>query len=347
MRKETREILQRLADGAPAEGPDAGIFGCSVPIDDAALALIPVPWDATASYGKGAALGPQTILAASHQLDLFDEVFGIPFLAGITMLPEDMEIVAFNATARRAAEHGADDEPTDLDFVNETSESLHSKVYEQARKLARQGKLVAVVGGEHSAPYGLIKALAEKKKEPFGILHVDAHMDTRDAYEGFRHSHASIMRNAMTDFPMIQKLTHVAVRDYCVAERDFGLSLGERWSSFTSYDLFKRKAAGQTWMAICQEIVETLPERVYVSFDIDGLTPQLCPHTGTPVPGGLAFEEAVMLLECVAKSNRKVVGFDLCEVAPGPEGDEWDGNVGARLLYKLCGLYLHTQGKIK
>jgi agmatinase len=357
MRQEIKDLLRRLAEGLPAESPDAGIFGCSVPADDSAIVLIPVPWEATVSYGKGTAQGPATILRASHQVDLLDEAFGTPFLSGITMLAEDMDIVAFNATARRAAEHVMnDDGPSpedhegivpDQDFVNETSLSLHGKIFDLARKHLKAGKVVGVIGGEHSSPYGLLRALNERERGGFGVLHIDAHMDLRDAYEGFTHSHASIMRNVMNDFSQVTRLTQVAIRDFCQAERDYATSLGSRYAGFTSRDLGRRKAEGHTWQSICQQIVETLPKKVYVSFDIDGLEPSLCPGTGTPVPGGMRWDEAMYLLETVATSGRQVIGFDLCEVAPGPDGEEWNGNVGARVLYKLCGLALSTQGKTK
>src|SRR5262249_59464059 len=99
--------------------------------------------------------------------------------------------------------------------------------------------------------------------------------------------------------------------------------------------------------SMCEEIVRDLPERIYVSFDIDGLDPRLCPHTGTPVPGGLSFTEATYLLRLAVESGRRIVGFDLNEVAPGPDGDEWDANVGARLLYKMSAWTLASQGKAR
>ena len=99
---------------------------------------------------------------------------------------------------------------------------------------------------------------------------------------------------------------------------------------------------GGHWDDCCRRIVGELPRTVHVSFDIDGLSPELCPNTGTPVPGGLSFAEARHLLRVLAESGRRVVGFDLVEVAPGPRGDDWDANVGARLLYKLIGCALRS-----
>ena len=121
------------------------------------------------------------------------------------------------------------------------------------------------------------------------------------------------------------------------------VGLGGRGSCFYGRDIFRMKAEGRSFKSIADEIIATLPANVYVSFDIDGLDPSYCPSTGTPVPGGLSFDEAVYILEALAVSGRKVVGFDLTEVAPGADGSEWDANVGARLLYKLCGCLLKSR----
>ena len=107
--------------------------------------------------------------------------------------------------------------------------------------------------------------------------------------------------------------------------------------------LAQARFEGEPWAAAVRRIVEPLPRDVYVSFDVDGLDPTLCPHTGTPVPGGLSFQEAAALVGGIVRSGRRIVGFDLVEVAPDPEGGEWDGNVGARLLYKLVGWMLRSQ----
>jgi agmatinase len=98
-----------------------------------------------------------------------------------------------------------------------------------------------------------------------------------------------------------------------------------------------RRLGGETWATQCARIVADLPRAVYLSFDIDGLDPTLCPNTGTPVPGGLTFHQATYLIAEVVRSGRRIVGFDLNEVAPGPDGDEWDANVGMRVLYKMIG----------
>jgi agmatinase len=119
-------------------------------------------------------------------------------------------------------------------------------------------------------------------------------------------------------------------------------------SVFFDRDLVRRRFQGVTWAATAKEIVDRLPHDVWVSFDIDGLDPRYCPNTGTPVAGGLDFQEANFILQTLARSGRRIIGFDLNEVAPDPAGEnEWDANVGARLLYKLSAWTLASQGKAK
>ncbi|NBT58359.1 hypothetical protein EBT16_06205, partial [bacterium] len=182
----------------------------------------------------------------------------------------------------------------------------------------------------------------------FGILHFDAHSDTRNAYEGFTWSHASIMFNVLRNVPQVAKLVQVGIRDYCEEESAFCESEKHRVKTFHDSYLQSRKFEGASWKSICDEIIKELPPLVWISFDIDGLDPKLCPHTGTPVPGGLEYNEVLYLLKSLALSKRKIIGFDLNEVAPDPsEKSEWDANVGARLLYKLTAWTLFSQGKAR
>ena len=223
--------------------------------------------------------------------------------------------------------------------VNEGSARLNEYVYREVSRWMAAGKKVGVVGGDHSVPLGAVRAAAERHPG-LGILHVDAHADLREAYEGFAYSHASIMHNVLHEVPGVASLVQVGVRDFC--DDEAALAAAEpRVAMFDDYALGEARFRGESWNDICGRILAGLPEKVYVSFDIDGLAPQYCPHTGTPVPGGLSFAEAVHLLRALALSGREIVGFDLCEVAPAPSGeDEWDANVGARMLYKLCNFAL-------
>lgn len=348
---------------APDFDPDAaavgeGIYGLLHTPEEAATVLIPVPWEATVSYGSGTAGGPAAILAASRQVDLFDLETGRPWEGGIAMLPVPAELSAWNAAARRLAlpvlEAGGADpapasdreqplSPEDDDLrlraaaVDRFAEQVHGWVGRTAAAWLERGKLVGVIGGEHSAPFGLIRESAARHPG-LGVLQIDAHADLRAAYEGFRWSHASIMRNVAEELPAVATLVQVGVRDLSAGEHAFIGEQNPRIRTWFDPDLRRRLHDGEAWATVAKEIVAALPDVVHVSFDIDGLDPSLCPHTGTPVPGGLSFPEAVTLFRVLAESGRRVVSFDLCEVAPDPAGtSEWDGNVGARLLYKLIG----------
>lgn len=343
------DVIDELERGLPPRS-DSGFLGARLDPNDAALVLIPVPWEATTSYGGGTSRGPDAIVRASHQLDLEDAAFGTPYRAGIAFLPQDAAVAELNGRARVAAleviaalERG-EALPAALDLVNAAGAQVNARVHAAAGEALGRGRLVGVVGGDHSSPYGLLQALAERHPEGFGVLHIDAHHDLRAAYEGFTWSHASIFHNVMERLPQVTRLVQVAIRDYARAERHYVQRLGGRAACFYGAELFRLKAEGVPFCEVCAQILDALPDRVYVSFDIDGLDPSCCPATGTPVPGGLSFDEAVYLLQALAASGRRVIGFDLCEVAPGREGDEWDANVGARLLYKLCGCCLRSQG---
>jgi len=226
--------------------------------------------------------------------------------------------------------------------VDRLSAAMSGWVDARARELAAEGKLVGLVGGDHSTPLGLLREVASRHPG-LGVLHLDAHADLRPAFEGFRYSHASIFWNVRRELPGVARLIQVGVRDFSGGEAALIAGSGGGIRPWFDGDLRRRLQDGEPWTSLAREIVADLPGEVYVSIDIDGLDPSLCPHTGTPVPGGLSFPEAVSLLRHVAESGRRIVGFDLVEVAPGPDGDEWDGNVGARLLYKLVGFALRSQ----
>jgi agmatinase len=156
------------------------------------------------------------------------------------------------------------------------------------------------------------------------------------------------MYNVIQQIPQVAKLVQVGVRDFCEEELQFCLSQPSKIKTFYDVTVHNQKAEGATWKQLCDEIIKELPPLVWISFDIDGLDPSLCPHTGTPVPGGLNFLEATYLIKALALSKRKIIGFDLNEVAPSPNSEsEWDANVGARLLYKLTAWTLFSQGKTK
>jgi len=338
-------------DPAGAAAPGSGIFGLPHGADEARVIVVPVPFAATTSYGGGAERGPRAILEASRQVDLYDLETGRVYAPGIHMLAPSHALHRWHEEARALAERvieaGAATDATlerALARVNEISTLVNENVYATVRaELARQ-KLVALVGGDHSAPYGAIRAHAEACPG-LGILHLDAHADLREAYEGFTYSHASIMFNVMTRIPEVGRLVQVGIRDVSEAEVEMIERSEGRIVTHFDAEIAARHHAGEPWARQVERIVNDLPKDVYLSFDIDGLDPTLCPHTGTPVPGGLSFNEATALVAHVARSGRTIVGLDVNEVAPAPDGkDEWDGNVGARLLYKMIGWMLISQG---
>jgi agmatinase len=221
--------------------------------------------------------------------------------------------------------------------INAASAELNAAVEAEAARWLAAGKIVGLVGGDHSTPQGLIAAVA-RHEGSIGVLHLDAHGDLREAYQGFTHSHASVMYNVLRDVPGVKRLVQVGVRDFSEAEAR--LAAGHpKVVQYTDMMLSEVRFAGMTWDMQCDEILEHLPHKVYISFDIDFLSPDLCPGTGTPVPGGVSFNEAVWLIRSVIDSGRSIVGFDLCEVAPQTTGPNtgWDANVGARALFRLCG----------
>jgi len=320
-------------DPDAAASKSSGIYGLPFKSKDAQVVIIPVPFEATTSYGGGTSRGPAAVLEASKQVDLFDHETGRPYEAGIAMLDIPRKIVTWNSTAKKLGRKK-------LAAVNKIGDAVNRWVYDQATALLAQEKMPVVLGGDHSVPFGAIQAYAEYFPG-LGILHLDAHADLRDAYEGFTWSHASIFHNVMTKIDRVGKLVQVGVRDIGSAEMRMIDESNGRIVTFFDDVLAQRKERGSPFAELADEIVGQLPDDVYLSWDIDGLDPTLCPGTGTPVPGGLSWNEAVGLLRAIRRAKKRIVGFDLCEVAPG--ATEWDANVAARLLYKMIGFALLTR----
>jgi agmatinase len=326
------------------------IFGLPFTEDESDVVLVPVPWDVTVSYGGQTGSGPEAIREASYQVDLYDLDLPLAWQQGIAMQPVSASWAALSKELRGKAstyldflsEGGEVGESPEMQVIlreiNQGGERLRGWVRQETSKLLTAGKLVGLVGGDHSTPLGFLDALAEAHRE-FGILQIDAHCDLREAYEGFQYSHASIMWNALK-IPSVHRLVQVGIRDFSEGEMKVIESSDKRVRTFFDSTLKRRGFAGDSWKTLCQEITAELPQKVYISFDIDGLDPKLCPNTGTPVPGGLEFEQAIYLLREVVNSGRKIIGFDLNEVSPGDS--EWDANVGARMLYRLCGLLIQS-----
>ena len=337
----------REFDPDAAAGEGSGIYGLPFTPDESRVVIVPVPFEATTSYGGGTSRGPAAVFDASKQVDLHDHETGRPYEHGIAMLPIPKKIERWNREAKKIAasviEHGGVvDKKTRAAAakVNEYSERMNAWVYATTKSLLDQNKMPVILGGDHSVPFGAIRAYAERHPG-IGILHLDAHADLRDRYEGFTWSHASIFNNVIMKIDGVAKLVQTGIRDLGVAENAMIANSSGRIVTFFDADVAARRERGVPFAAIADDIVAALPNEIYLSWDIDGLDPTLCPGTGTPVPGGLSWNDAIGLLRAIVRAGKKIVGLDLCEVSPGET--EWDANVGARLLYKMIGFALLTQ----
>ncbi|ANI90310.1 agmatinase [Arachidicoccus ginsenosidimutans] len=326
--------------------PENGIFGLPFnTVEDAQVVILPVPWETTVSFGAGTARSIEPVLKASLHIDLFEPDFQNCWKKGFYMLDVDKKILTKSDYLRKEAElfvdyicHGDEVEKNtfmckSIREINQGGEYLNNWVYERAINLLDKGKLVGVLGGDHSTPFGFIKALAETKGE-FGILQIDAHCGLRKAYEGFVHSHASIMYNVLNELPQVTKLVQIGVRDFCEEEWDYVQEHKDRITTFLDRSIKERMFEGETWQKISDEIIEQLPQNIYISFDIDGLDPKLCPNTGMPVQGGFETAQIFYLIKKLVAKGKKIIGFDLVEV--GSNHVTTDAYVGARVLWQLC-----------
>ncbi len=256
-----------------------GFFSLPCDVDSSRVVVVSAPWDVTVSYGAGSAAAPAAMLEASSQIDLYDDFTHDAWREGIATLPIPEDIAQLSDQLRPMAVRVIDHLEaggcltdgaiaTELKSVNDGSKSLNNYIYNTSRELLQQGKLIALVGGDHSTPYSLIKALGEQHSD-FGVLHIDAHRDLREAYEGFEFSHASVMYNVLRDVNSVSKLVQVGVRDFCDAEQELS-NRDKRVVSFTDMTLARGRFEGERWGDQVRRIVETLPQKVYISFDIDG-----------------------------------------------------------------------------
>jgi agmatinase len=334
-------------DSNGPSNPKNNIFGLPFTEDEARLVILPIPWEVTVSYGAGTSRAAEHVFRASMQVDLYDSETDDAWRQGIYMRPSDKKVLMKSDYLRKEAElyinFTSKDEILEknsfmcksLKEINEGSNNLNKWVYEQTAALLDQGKLVGLLGGDHSTPLGFFKAIGEKHGD-FGILQIDAHCDLRKAYEDFTYSHASVMYNALREVPQLKRLVQAGVRDYSLDEWEYICNSNYQVITYFDKDIKERGYEGQTWKQIADEIVSHLPDKVYISFDIDGLDPKLCPHTGTPVQGGFETEQVFYLIRKIIQSGRKFIGFDLVEIGVGET--DWDANVGARVLWKLCNL---------
>jgi agmatinase len=270
---------------------------------DARVAVLPVPYEGTVSYGTGAANGPRAILEASGQLEMYDEELDRRIDQwGLTTLPP-------------------------VDCANAVPAEVMERIYHAALQPFRDGKLLLTLGGEHSISYGPFKALRDVRGKAFSILQIDAHADLRESYGGTPHSHASIMARAYDlGLPFVQ----VGIRALCEEERLFLRRKGIDRNVFWAHEIAQQ--TNDDWIS---EIVERLEGDVYLTVDLDGLDPAIMPATGTPVPGGLGWYTTLKLIQRICRRHR-IVGMDITELAPilGLHAPDF---LAARLAFKMIG----------
>lgn len=327
--------------------PNNNIFGLPFTEEESKVVILPVPWEVTVSYGAGTARAAEHVFKSSMQVDLLDIDGNAGWKQGFYMKEIDKKLLLKGDYLRKEAElyinyiaQGSEIASNkfmckSVKEINEGSVYLNKWVYDQSKAILDQQKIVGLLGGDHSTPLGLLKALAEKHGD-YGIIQIDAHCDLRVKYEGLNYSHASIMYNALNEISAITKLVQVGVRDYCEQEWDYICNSNFRVITYFDKNIKERLFEGQNWKSITDEIIEHLPQKVYISFDIDGLDRKLCPNTGTPVLGGFESEEIIYLFKKIKESGRELIGFDLVEIGVGQT--DWDSNVGARILWRLCNL---------
>ena len=267
--------------------------------DFAKFDIIPVPLERTVSYGKGTSMGPQAIIEASNELERYTGK-SEPCLDGIYTHP----FLDCN-------------KPIDI-VINELQKLTQS--------VSSKNKIPVILGGEHSITYGAVngifKGLELKNKNEIGILQIDAHADLREKYENEVHSHASVMYLLSEEN---YKIAQCGVRALSKEEAD-----NRRKFQITSYSVEEINKSSEL------SLPQNFPKKIYISFDLDGLDPSIMPATGTPVPGGLGFNESLELIQKLIK-DREIVGFDVVELSPIKGFLAYDFTA-ATLVYKIMEL---------
>ncbi len=325
------------------------IFGLPFDVSESRLVFIPATWDVTTSNDAGTADGPNTIFRNSFQIDLYDSMLPDAWKQGMAMEPEDPAIIRKNKNIRRQAERIIEylesgnsiksDDPmqAELARVNQACSDYMLHLETRCLQYLDNGQIPFIVGGDHSVSIGLIRAIAQRYDD-FGVLQIDAHADMRNAYQGFSHSHASVMRQA-TEIKGVSRIVQAGIRELCDEELQFISRNHQMVKTFYGHDMHRRLFEGESWSQICSDIIEMLPGKVYISFDVDGLEPACCPGTGTPVPGGITFSQAIYLLEAAFRAGKHFIGADLVETGPGTI----DGIVSSRLLYRMAGMVIKSK----
>lgn len=326
-------------------------FRDALSVQDAECVLVSVPWAVTSAAGQGSAYTPDAIIDASTSVSLYDIVSQTSIAGRVATAEVDYDLqessLQLGGDATKVVSHIEDGGTLSGDYfirkvnrINIGFRDMHRSVGKRVFRYADKGKIVGVIGGDHSVALGAVRSISSVYPN-MGVLFIDAHCDLRPSGKIFAYSHLSIARNIIDEVPQISKMVQVGVRDMSQEELEFAQT-NPKIELFCHEQLAHSLYNGQSWSSICDKVVETLPKQVYISFDIDALSPECCPHTKRPVAGGMTFDQAVALINRVAESGREIIGFDLTEIVPIMDSGV-DAAVGARLLVKLCAAALKSK----
>lgn len=270
------------------------------------IVIIPIPYEKTTSYGKGTSKGPDAILEASHYVEFFDEETKreLCFEKGIATLKN-------------------------IKFEDNNYKKSLNKIYKIVLSILSDNKFVVSLGGEHTISISTIKAHYDYYNSDISILHFDAHSDLRNTYEGTKYSHASFMSRVLE---FTDNITQVGIRAQC--KEEFELITNKKINTFFAYKI-RNGDYGKDWE---NKIIDTLKEKVYITFDVDFLDPSIMPSTGTPEPGGFFWDETLSLLKKISEKCN-IIGFDIVELSPRKEM-KFPDFLTAKLIYKMLNYFI-------
>jgi len=275
-------------------------------LDTSTIAVVSAPYEHTVSYGGGTGKGPEAILKASAYVEFYDDEYDreLCFDQGIATIKP-------------------------IDFGKRSGAEAFQRIENQVESLLELGKFVVTLGGEHSITAAPVRAHLAKYPN-MSVLQFDAHSDLRHEYQGSIHSHASVMARVAEVLPP-KRITQVGIRAQCIEEARFIRDKGVN----TFYaSAIRGGVHGESWW---KDVAETLANEVYITLDVDALDPSIMPSTGTPEPEGLTYTEVLNVVRAVRASGRRIVGFDVVELAPTSDVNHPDLTV-ARLIYKILNI---------
>jgi agmatinase len=319
------------------------LFGLPFTIETAEVVVIPVPWDVTSTVQGGTSLGPSAVLNASTQVELYVDRIEDAWKMGIAMLPIDKGWHDKNNEARIFTEayfnflNGGEvklsekDKSIIIKNINALSENINEWVFQKSSEIIKSGQIPIVLGGDHSVPFGLMKAISQKY-DSFGVLQIGAKANMIPAHQNFTYSHASIMHNLL-QLSQVSKLVQLGTSDF-YAKESGDMNNDDRISTFYDYMLARESFEGVPWSAQTDRIIARLPEKVYISLDINSLALQF--SSITVIPSWLTYHHLIYLFDKLALTGRQIIGFDICEVSGSLSN--WHAIIGARLLYYLSNI---------